>query len=120
MVEAPLKDALDLVALNDHREPESRSDALRTYVPLLLPERNADETVALLEPMVLDSRLRDKVDEAAPAPTEPMSVFEESELDLMAGEESPVGPGIARGRGEPMALEQVVGVILGSPEFQRR
>lgn len=108
----------DLAALNGHREPASRPEALRAYVPLLLPERDPSPTIAMLEPMVLDSRLSDKVDQAAPELASE-SVFDASEVELMKGED-PTEPESRRDRGEPMALEQVVGVILGSPEFQRR
>jgi uncharacterized protein (DUF1800 family) len=111
---------LDLAALNENQEPESRLDALETYVPLLLPERDPGATVALLEPMVLDPRLSGKVDEAAPGPPENLEVIDPEELDLVA--EEPVRRQTARrpDRREPTALEQVVGVILGSPEFQRK
>ena len=47
----------DLAALNGNREPESLVDALRTYVPLLLPERDPAETLRRLEPVILDPEL---------------------------------------------------------------
>ena len=111
---------LDLAALNDHQEPESRLDALETYVPLLLPERDPEATVALLEPMVLDPRLSGRVDKAAPEPPENLEVIDPEDLDLVAAE--PQNRQVSRrsDRREPSALEQVVGVILGSPEFQRK
>lgn len=110
----------DLAALNDHREPESRLDALETYVPLLLPERDPADTVALLEPMVLDPELSGKVDEAAPVSAENFEVFDAEELTLMAEEEAPSMNREAKELRDPAALAQVVGVILGSPEFQRK
>jgi len=111
---------LDLAALNDHQEPESRLDALETYVPLLLPERHPEATVALLEPMALDPRLSGRVDKAAPEPPENLEVIDPEDLDLVAAE--PQNRQVSRrsDRREPSALEQVVGVILGSPEFQRK
>jgi uncharacterized protein (DUF1800 family) len=111
---------LDLAALNDHKEPESRVDALETYVPLLLPERDPTETVALLQPMVLDPRLSGKVDKAAPEPEEIPEIFDPAELELMAGNEDSLASRGKRDRTDPTALAQVVGVILGSPEFQRK
>lgn len=111
---------LDLAALNDNKEPESRLDALETYVELLLPERDPASTVAMLEPMVLDPQLSTKVDAAAPEPAELPDVFnldegeileEERESDWSQGRENQL---------DPSALEQVVGAILGSPEFQRK
>lgn len=110
---------LDLAGLNQDREPESRIDALATYVPLLLPERDPSATVALLEPMVLDPQWSGRVRQAAPEAPETPDLFDD-ELDP-AGEETPAPMKEAPGRsGEPLALEQVVGVILGSPEFQRK
>ncbi|MFL6203248.1 MAG: DUF1800 domain-containing protein [Thermoanaerobaculia bacterium] len=61
----------------------SRDEALRVYAERLLPGRDLDPALALLQPMVDDPGLPKKVEGAT-------------------------------------AVEQVVGVILGSPEFQRR
>jgi hypothetical protein len=88
--------ALDLAALGGHREPESLEQALATYAALLLPERDLADTVRRLEPMVRDPELGGRVERAA-------------------AEAPAVAPAIA-----PDPIQQVVGVILGSPEFQRR
>ena len=111
---------LDLAALNDDQEPESRVDALETYVTLLLPYRDPTDTVALLRPMVLDPRLSGRVDQAAPEPEETPEIFDPAEMELMAGDEEPPKSRDKMGRTDPTALAQVVGVILGSPEFQRK
>jgi uncharacterized protein (DUF1800 family) len=63
---------VDLLALNRNHEPASARDALATYLPLLLPERDTEETYELLLPNL---------------------------------------------QGD---LGQVVGLIVGSPEFQRQ
>ncbi|HYN21153.1 MAG TPA: DUF1800 domain-containing protein, partial [Thermoanaerobaculia bacterium] len=73
----------DLAALNGGREPGSRDEALKTYAARLLPGRDLEPALALLQPMVNDPDLAKKVEQST-------------------------------------AVEQVVGVILGSPEFQRR
>jgi hypothetical protein len=70
---------VDLEALNGGKMPESREAALETYLALLLPARDAQETYDLLLPTL-----------RAPAQAET----------------------------EPLA--EVVGLILGSPEFQRQ
>lgn len=111
---------LDLAALNDNKEPESRLDALETYAKLLLPERDPSGTVAMLEPMVLDPRLSSKVHEAAPEPTELPDVFDSEELELIGEGGEPAASTNKEEALDPSALEQVVGVILGSPEFQRK
>ncbi|MFL6292210.1 MAG: DUF1800 domain-containing protein, partial [Thermoanaerobaculia bacterium] len=61
----------------------SRDEALRVYAERLLPGRDLEPALALLQPMANDPGLPKKVEGAT-------------------------------------AVEQVVGVILGSPEFQRR
>ena len=109
----------DLATLNDDKEPESRMDALETYVPLLLPERDPTETVALLEPMVHDPALSQKVDEAAPELEVDAEIFGSEEPELLASEREQ-RQDRRNGREDLSGLEQVVGVILGSPEFQRK
>jgi uncharacterized protein (DUF1800 family) len=111
---------IDLLAINDFEEPASRLDALETYVPLLLPERDPAATVALLEPMVLEPTLGKRVEQAVPEAPEQPDVFDE-EMGLFAEEElfAEVSPQPSR-QSLSAGLEQVVGVILGSPEFQRK
>ncbi|MCG8461849.1 MAG: DUF1800 domain-containing protein [Holophagales bacterium] len=117
--------SLDLPGLDGGREPESLDHALGTYVPLLLPERDPADTVARLEPMVRDPDLARKIEQATPeGSAEPE--YDDWDPTFFGGRE-----GRPRGRGadrrplpptEPdtSPVAQVVGVILGSPEFQRR
>lgn len=86
---------VDLLALNDHHEPESAQAALVAYARLLMPERQIDETVRRLSPMLSDPSLATKVQAAA------------------QGDMAMEAP-------NPAMLQQVVGVIIGSPEYQRR
>jgi uncharacterized protein (DUF1800 family) len=114
----------NLVALNQHREPESLKDALVTYVPLLLPERDPEETLRRLEPMVRDPSLGRKIVDASPeeGSSESYDAFDDWDMGIFPG-----GGQRERSRERTLAkwvdnsyLAQVVGVILGSPEFQRR
>ncbi len=116
----------DLGDLNHQRQPESLSDALATYVPLLLPERDPTETLRQLEPVIHDPELARKIEQAAPVDrAEITDSFDEWDTDMLSE-----GGGRRRGRlqrARPTASQidngpvaQVVGVILGSPEFQRR
>lgn len=89
---------MDLPELNGGREPASREEALNVYARLLMPGRNLDSALKLLGPMVGDPDLVRKIDEAAP-----------KDGASEVGDRRPSTP-----------VEQVVGVILGSPEFQRR
>ena len=120
---------LDLAALNQHREPESLDDALVTYVPLLMPERDPSETVRRLEPVIRDPELAKKIEEAAPD-DEGDPFFDDFVDDLFGGPafgDRSFGDRRDR-RDRALAptdidnspLAHVVGVILGSPEFQRR
>jgi len=103
---------IDLVALNNGHEPESSQAALITYGKIILPERDLDATMKRLMPMLNDPALAQKVDEAS------------AKAWLPAGQDEP-GRGnrgaemSATATGSPM-LAQVVGIIIGSPEYQRR
>ena len=126
--------SVDLPALNQGREPESREEALKTYSALLMPGRDLAATLKLLTPMVSDPNLAKKVDQAAPpekaSPAKKGNL--EDELVYGASEMAPQTRSIKVrdklgdkpkqpvDRRPPTPLEQVVGVILGSPEFQRR
>jgi uncharacterized protein (DUF1800 family) len=112
---------LDLEGLHDGREPESREEALSVYAALLLPGRDLGTTLKLLTPMLADPVLVHRIDAAAPAAARSA---DETTVALPGSgarapwteEERPA----RRQRHPPTPLEQVVGLILGSPEFQRR
>ena len=91
--------SIDLVALNNGHEPESSQAALIIYGKIILPERNLDATMKRLTPMLNDPGLVQKVDEASAKVAGPVMS--------------------ATATGNPM-LAQVVGIIIGSPEYQRR
>ncbi len=102
----------DLAALNDHREPESLLDALETYATLLMPERDLTETVSLLEPLVATPELAARVGEATPEVEGDLDEIADTDLSDPRGGTRPI-------LSERTPITQVVGVILGSPEFQR-
>ena len=115
----------DLVQLNGNREPESMEAALTSYAALLLPERNLDETLKRLTPVVRDPQFAKRLEEAVPAGKERNQAEETMQNDALfqlpkryrqlQDDESKVV--VAK---VPPALGHVVGVIIGSPEFQRR
>ena len=115
----------DLPALNGHREPESLDDALATYLPILMPERDPAGAIHRLEPVIHDPELARKIEEAAPSDgTTGETLFDDWDLGFGGG---PEGRGRYRSRWDAPPVEvddsplaHVVGVILGSPEFQRR
>ena len=97
---------VDLLALNDGHEPESAGAALLIYGHLILPERNLDATVKRLTPMLNDPELTTKLEKASAN----VQATDSTRMDvvMMEGDQK-----------DPM-LAQVVGIIIGSPEYQRR
>jgi uncharacterized protein (DUF1800 family) len=117
----------DLPALSGGPEPASRDEALKTYAGLLLQGRDLSSTLKLLGPVASAPNLAKKVDKAAPR--EKNSKDEEDVLygdpEMQGGTRSVIVSDRLRerepeDRAQPTSLEQVVGVLLGSPEFQRR
>jgi len=133
---------LDLPALHSGREPASREEALRVYAGLLMPGRALDPVLEQLGPMVADPGLAQRIDAAAPgeetAAGSAMAGAMDQDETIDAPPQRPGRKGLKelggkKGRWDerseispphdlhpPTPLEQVVGVILGSPEFQRR
>lgn len=100
----------DLDALTGGRQPESVDAALRTYVESLLPGRDVAPTVALLRPIVHEPAFARRLAEAA----EPEAAIPALDDDGVF-EDRDVPPPSAR---DTAAF--VVGVVLGSPAFQRQ
>ncbi len=125
---------LNLAALNSNREPESVEAALVTYSKLIMPERDLGKTVARLKPMLNDPNLQQKVAKAADQNSakkdannkgmEMQSMNEvplkEEKLKFGNGKKANENPTIKMQAGSNTMLAQVVGVIIGSPEFQRK
>ena len=122
---------VDLMALNSNREPESAEEALRVYSKILLPERNIEETVKRLTPLLNDPELQKKVDDAAVKTDSYKAALQDDEPEeMMAGKKGKgakkIGgkkngePQIMLAKGNNSMLGQVVGIVIGSPEFQRR
>jgi uncharacterized protein (DUF1800 family) len=109
----------DLLKLNKNHEPESAQAALVTYSKILMPERPLDKTIKQLTPMLNDPQLMIKVDKASNSFSSPAKELyvpgdsissntrEKNQLMTAADENRSI-------------LAQVVGIIIGSPEYQRR
>lgn len=126
---------LNLLALNDNHEPESAEAALKTYSRLLLPERHLEETIKRLTPMLNEPDLIQKVDNVAGKTSSAKEAVGEDEETMMSDRNEEKN---AEGRplkklnskkgeaqvqllpGNNAMLGHVVGIIIGSPEFQRR
>ena len=131
--------SVDFLALNKNHEPEGAEAALVTYGKLMMPERNLDETEKRLKPLLKDPGLVKKVDEAAGKTENKSSAMAtESNNSMMENNrmmEDNNKPGKRNsnkknvsnvtyatppvGKSNPV-LAQVVGILIGSPEFQRK
>jgi len=121
---------MNLLALNNNHEPESVEDALQTYSAILLSGRNQKENISRLTNLVRDEALQSRLEKAL-ASTQPPTGMEEDKLgagDMMEDVMVPQkGKGKGNGKNMPapeMAaagqVAHVVGIIIGSPEFQRK
>jgi hypothetical protein len=120
---------LDLLSLNQHHEPESAEDALHIYSAILLPERNQEANIKRLTALINDNKVGDKIVAAANSvqPTNP-----EPETDMMQSDraEQKQEKAMLSKKNKPFssstlpgnnsAVAQVTGIIIGSPEFQRK
>lgn len=117
---------VDLAELNNHHEPESAQAALITYSKIIMPGRKLDETIKRLTPMLNDPKLMEKVDEASaktPAATMAPVTPNDEMMDKPAGSKGKKKNNfmaMQTNTGNNSMLAQVVGVIIGSPEYQRR
>lgn len=108
--------ALDLIALNNQHEPESAIAALGIYGKLLVPMGDSLQIQKRLSPLLNDPSLAQKVSTAASNRNESGAQYVNSDSlrkvsDALA---------MQRKKQNNMMLAQVVGVLIGSPEFQRR
>ena len=116
----------DLLQLNNQHEPENANAALITYSSILLPERNQENTIKRLSPLLTNPDFKEKVFEAIDAtqknnkPEKMMSVDIDSTMMLMEEIEIKEEKKINQDENVKKMLAQVVGIIIGSPEFQRR
>lgn len=91
---------MDLAALNNYHEPESAIDALTVYSNILLPQRDHAANIKRLIPLVNEEGVEEKISKAATVD----KAAEQMTFD----------------KGTKNMLSQVVGIIIGSPEFQRK
>lgn len=106
---------INLMALNNNHEPESADDALKIFSKILLPERDQEENIKRLTVMIRDVQVEQKINEAASRiKTEKIDEIIEEEIKKKAGNREDDS------RNQPASIAQVVGIIIGSPEFQRR
>ena len=118
----------DLAALNNNHEPESAEAALIVYSKMFMPGRALNETVNRLKPMLNAPDLEANVAKAAERNTvnkQTMNANNEDTtlMDAMDKKQAQA-KALANAKLQKNAtsnmLSQVVGVIIGSPEYQRK
>ena len=117
---------INLLALNNNHEPESSEAALTTYSRLIMPERDLTKTIERLKPLLNDPELTAKVAKAAekaPVPQPKMTATANGEKDAIGMSKQDTADRrkqLTLQASNNNMLAQVVGVIIGSPEFQRK
>ena len=110
----------DLLGINNGHEPESVASALSIYGNLLMPERDLAPTIKRITPMINEPDLLQKVsaaaDKAQPEPTNAKMDDQGSSEFVAAEREKPA----IKKKEDATLLAREVGVLIGSPEFQRR
>ncbi len=114
--------SFDLAALNNHHEPESAEAALPIYAKLMLPERNLDPTIKRLTPFINNPDVQKNVEVASEKKEVPTELMNDSSSMTVSPtiEKHPAKRKEKNSFGDNSMLAQVVGIIIGSPEFQRR
>jgi hypothetical protein len=131
----------NLSQLNQNREPESAEAALVVYSKILLPERDLAKTIERLQPIINDPSVSDKIKQAAeaqPTKKEDNTMMEEDNRHMSDDTKSSKKrdklnyknkdknnknnkeTGNTTQYRDNKMLAQVVGIIIGSPEYQRR
>ncbi len=111
---------VDLKALNNNHEPESAKAALTTYCKLIMPGRDPKATIERLTPLLNDPMLAQKVDKAtAKAAPKATDALTDSTLNTGRKNNRP-NMAMQNGNDNSAMLAQVAGIIIGSPEYQRR
>ena len=110
----------DLASLDGEREPESADQALTSYLGLLLPERETGETREQLVPLLSDPEFADRLNKRSTSESDRSMPTMESSSRPFENPFPEYRRASSRGRADTSVLARVAGLILGSPEFQRR
>ncbi|RTL50553.1 MAG: DUF1800 family protein [Sphingobacteriales bacterium] len=110
---------LNLPALNNNHEPESVDAALKIYSAILLPARDNTQNIQRIAALIHDADLNQKLAQAANQHNNNNynNYISIPEMDTTVPTHT-VQP--LQTNNPPPSLSQVVGVIIGSPEFQRK
>jgi uncharacterized protein (DUF1800 family) len=112
---------VDLLALNQNHEPGDATEALHIFAPKLIPERDLTATYKRIDPWLNNQSFSQKIamanqskkQEASEANQMNKRSLDELLNDAFDDDTTVESSGSS-------SLAQVVGIILGSPEFQRK
>ena len=120
----------DLLKLNQYHEPENATAALITYVSILLPEREMGPTIKRLSPFLTTPGLKEKLAIATQSSSPNQNSMIDSKKKMMNVEDEIVSDDsldidfnekkMKSALSIENMLAQIVGIIIGSPEFQRK
>lgn len=105
--------------LNNAKEPESIKQALTIYATILLPERNINSTIKRLLPLINDEKLINGVSKEDASITKNMNSEDDDDIEYDNQNKKEL-TNSKNEFGNNKTLMQIVGIILGSPEFQRK
>ncbi|MGZ3891008.1 MAG: DUF1800 domain-containing protein, partial [Mucilaginibacter sp.] len=122
---------VNLGAFNQATDPQNTQAAIVTYSKLLLPGQNPDHTVQELSPLLNNPNLAAKVNDAprpaATAVSEKPTVGATGDMMLMSVPDNKPKPATTEQPKVTAAIKPnnnmqalIAGIIIGSPEFQRR
>jgi hypothetical protein len=111
---------VDLDATLGGQEPESTQVALEAFWPRLLPTRPPGDAITTLAALAADPELTAKVDAGVPEPVgDPLAGFDVA-MPGPPGARFGAQRRITISNEPPTAMQLALGVLIGSPEFQRR
>ena len=107
---------MDLLALNNYHEPESTLAALNVFGKILVPLSDTTQLQKRLTPLLNDPALAQKISSAALS--KEVSESPTNEIDSFRQYKAMVRQ--QNMKQNNVMLSQVVGILIGSPEYQRR
>ncbi|RVT99762.1 DUF1800 domain-containing protein [Mucilaginibacter limnophilus] len=111
---------VDLPALNNYHEFGNQQNALIHYSKIILPERNLSETIKRITPILNNSQFTRKVEQRNPIMIKSEIQSKATGHTIYENAEAKKNKDIQPNAGNNSILSELVGLILGSPEYQRR
>jgi uncharacterized protein (DUF1800 family) len=112
---------VDLLALNQNHEPGDATEALHIFAPKLIPERDLTATYKRIDPWLNNQSFSKKIamaNRTNKQETSEANQMEKRSLDELLNDAFDDDTTVESSSSSSLA--QVVGIILGSPEFQRK